>query len=170
MMTNASKLLIKHNQVEFNDAYTYENSSTDSNNHTIPSDERIWVVSFEHWCNINATLQNRRFPLAILIQPETSIKALLSAKELFHNSNAIAFIAINFPTYTDGRGYSLAQSLRSLIQWEGELRAVGDVLIDTLFYLSKCGFDSFLLKKGHDPEAGLSALNTFTNSYQKSYK
>jgi uncharacterized protein (DUF934 family) len=85
------------------------------------------------------------------------------------NSLSITLIAIEFPTYTDGRGFSLAQILRTQLGWLGELRAVGDVLIDTIHYLARCGFDSFLVKEGHDPELALKSFETFTVHYQKSY-
>jgi len=82
---------------------------------------------------------------------------------------AIALIAIDFPIYTDGRGFSLAQIFRNQHGWKGELRAMGDVLIDTIHYLARCGFDSFLVKEGHDPQLALQAFETFTVHYQKSY-
>ncbi|MCV6906162.1 MAG: DUF934 domain-containing protein, partial [Achromobacter xylosoxidans] len=82
----------------------------------------------------------------------------------------IAFIAVDFPVYTDGRGYSLAQLLRTRYQWTGELRAVGDVMIDTIHYQARVGFDSFLVKPGHDPRKALDAFKTFTVHYQKTYR
>jgi len=82
---------------------------------------------------------------------------------------AIDFIAIDFPIYTDGRGYSLAKILRNKFGWKGEIRAVGDVMIDTIHYLASCDFDSFLVKPGHDPKLALEAFETFTVHYQRSY-
>lgn len=58
----------------------------------------------------------------------------------------IPLIAIHFPVFTDGRGYSLARLLRSRHGYRGELRAVGDVLRDQLYFLHRCGFDSFALR------------------------
>lgn len=57
-------------------------------------------------------------------------------------------IAINFPTFYDGRGLSLAVLLRTRFGYRGELRAVGDIRPDLLHYLQRCGFDSFLLAEG----------------------
>jgi len=54
-----------------------------------------------------------------------------------------ALIAVDFPKFTDGRGYSIARLLRDRYNFRGELRAIGDVLRDQLFALSECGFDAF---------------------------
>lgn len=75
-------------------------------------------------------------------------------------------IAIDFPVFTDGRGYSTARLLRERYGYQGEVRAVGDVLIDQLFYLSRCGFDAFSLREDQIIEDALRALKTFSRSYQ----
>ena len=67
---------------------------------------------------------------------------------------AFSLIAVNFPQFTDGRGYSTARLLRERYGWTGELRAIGDVLRDQLFYLTRCGFDSFLLAEGQNVPQG----------------
>jgi uncharacterized protein (DUF934 family) len=77
-------------------------------------------------------------------------------------------VAVNFATLNDGRGYSTARLLRERYGWRGELRAVGDVLRDQLFYLARCGFDAFELKEGADVEEVLAAFNDFSESYQAS--
>ncbi|MBX9716604.1 MAG: DUF934 domain-containing protein [Burkholderiaceae bacterium] len=79
---------------------------------------------------------------------------------------ALDLIAINFPQFTDGRGYSSARLLRERYGWTGELRAMGDIQRDQLHYLSRCGFDAFLLNDGIDPLAALPALNAFSEAYQ----
>ncbi len=77
-------------------------------------------------------------------------------------------VAVNFPQFTDGRAYSTARLLRERYGWQGELRAIGDVQRDQLFYLSRCGFDAFLLNAGQDLQAALSALVDFSEAYQTS--
>src|SRR3982751_4106971 len=77
-------------------------------------------------------------------------------------------VAINFPQFTDGRGYSIARLLRERYGWRGELRAIGDVLRDQLFYLSRCGFNSFDLREGENVQAALAALDDFSEGYQTS--
>jgi uncharacterized protein (DUF934 family) len=61
---------------------------------------------------------------------------------------AAPLIAIEFPNFHDGRGLSLAVLLRTRLGFTGELRAIGDVRPDLLHYLSRCGFDSFVLAEG----------------------
>jgi uncharacterized protein (DUF934 family) len=75
-------------------------------------------------------------------------------------------IAIHFPKFTDGRGYSTARLLRDRYGYRGELRAVGDVQRDQLLYLARCGFDAFALKEGRDPAAALAAFADFSEAYQ----
>ena len=82
--------------------------------------------------------------------------------------NGIAVIAIDFPQFTDGRGYSIARLLRERHGYKGELRAVGEVLRDNLFYLSRCGFDSFALSDSTQLEAALEGLSDFSEGYQAS--
>jgi uncharacterized protein (DUF934 family) len=82
--------------------------------------------------------------------------------------DAFSVIAVNFPQFTDGRGYSTARLLRERYGWKGELRAIGDIQRDQLYYLSRCGFDSFLLNDGLDAQDALSAFNDFSEAYQTS--
>lgn len=80
----------------------------------------------------------------------------------------LPLIAIDFPSFTDGRGYSNARLLRDRFHYRGELRAVGDVLRDQLFYMARCGIDSFALKAGKDIEGALAAFQDFSVTYQPS--
>ena len=77
-------------------------------------------------------------------------------------------VAVNFPTFGDGRGFSTARLLRERYGWKGELRAIGDIFRDQLFYLASCGFDAFVLRKGEDPHEALAGFNVFSESYQAS--
>ncbi len=78
----------------------------------------------------------------------------------------LALIAIEFPKFTDGRGYSVARLLRQRHGFTGELRAVGWVLRDQLYYLERCGFDAFELKAGKPIESALEAFGEFSATYQ----
>lgn len=75
-------------------------------------------------------------------------------------------IAVDFPKFTDGRGYSTATLLRTRYGWRGELRAIGDVLRDQLFFLRRCGFDAFQLRHDQDADAALKSWTPFTDPYQ----
>jgi uncharacterized protein (DUF934 family) len=78
----------------------------------------------------------------------------------------IGLVAVRFGAFTDGRGYSTARLLRQRYGWTGELRAVGDVLRDQMFYLARCGFDTFDLKDGESVADALSGFGDFTEAYQ----
>lgn len=88
------------------------------------------------------------------------------ADTLGDNANKLPLIAINFPTFMDGRGFSTARLLRESFGFEGELRAIGQIIRDQLFYLRRCGFNSFSLADDIDAEAALASLDDFTEAYQ----
>ncbi|VAW04789.1 Oxidoreductase probably involved in sulfite reduction [hydrothermal vent metagenome] len=77
-------------------------------------------------------------------------------------------IAINFPTFMDGRGYSMAKILRDRYGYTKEIRAVGDVMRDQLFYMQRCGFTSYEIKSGKDINDALKGLEDFSVTYQTS--
>lgn len=78
----------------------------------------------------------------------------------------LTLIGVNFPKFTDGRGYSTARLLRERYGYRGEIRAIGDVLHDQLFLLRRCGFDAFAVRADKDIDAALSGLQDFSESYQ----
>lgn len=79
---------------------------------------------------------------------------------------AASLITIPFPSFTDGRGFSLARILRETLKFQGELRATGDILVDQLFYLYRCGFDAFSVADDINFQDVLAALTTFSVTYQ----
>jgi uncharacterized protein (DUF934 family) len=78
----------------------------------------------------------------------------------------LPLIAVDFPQFTDGRGYSTARLLREKYGFKGELRAVGDVLRDQLYYLSASGFNAFVLRADHDAQDAINAFDDFSDNYQ----
>jgi uncharacterized protein (DUF934 family) len=80
----------------------------------------------------------------------------------------LALVAVDFPQFADGRGYSIARLLRERHGYSGELRAVGDVGRDQLFYLARVGFDAFALRDGEDVDGALTAFADFSEAYQAS--
>ncbi len=90
------------------------------------------------------------------------------AEEIGDELHSIPVIALNFPVFTDGRSYSNARELRERFGYRGEIRALGDVLRDQIYYLSRCGFDAFAIRYDQDPEACLRAFEDFRDSYQSS--
>ncbi|HYT48626.1 MAG TPA: DUF934 domain-containing protein [Burkholderiales bacterium] len=82
----------------------------------------------------------------------------------------VARIEVSFPKFGDGRGYSIARLLRERYGYKGELRAVGQITRDLLFFMESCGFDAFELREGEDPHEALAAFEDFSESYQASVK
>lgn len=80
----------------------------------------------------------------------------------------VSVVAIHFPTFTDGRGFSIARKLRDQLDFEGELLATGQFMQDQLFYLKRCGFDAFLVADDADIASMRASLQDFSNSYQAS--
>ena len=78
-------------------------------------------------------------------------------------------IDVSFPKFGDGRGYSIARLLRERHGYRGELRAVGHITRDLLFFMESCGFDAFELREGEDPRAALASFEDFSHSYQRGY-
>ena len=75
-------------------------------------------------------------------------------------------IAVSFPKFSDGRGYSIGRLLRERYGYKGELRAVGEVARDHLHAMEQCGFNSFQMREGEDPQEALAAFGDFSDSYQ----
>ncbi|MGQ0652281.1 MAG: DUF934 domain-containing protein [Betaproteobacteria bacterium] len=80
----------------------------------------------------------------------------------------VARVEVNFPRFGDGRGFSIARLLRERYGYRGELRAVGQVGLDHLYYMEQCGFDAFELREGEDAGEALAAFETFSEGYQTS--
>jgi uncharacterized protein (DUF934 family) len=78
----------------------------------------------------------------------------------------VGLIGIEFSRFSDGRGNSLANILRTRLGWRKEIRAVGDVLIDQIFFMSRCGFDAFALREDQNVARALAALADFPAVYQ----
>jgi uncharacterized protein (DUF934 family) len=97
---------------------------------------------------------------AILIGPTDEVGAL--APHLAR----LSLIVVEFPKIGEGRGYSQARMLRQRFGYAGELRARGALKRDQLYFLARCGFDSFDLDPAEDLQAALGAFNVFSVAYQ----
>ncbi len=87
-------------------------------------------------------------------------------EDLHAKTSELPLIAINFPKFIDGRGYSIARFIRERLNYQGDLRAIGDVLLDQLFFYKRCGFSSFLLREEIETERALAAFGDFSEVYQ----
>ena len=88
------------------------------------------------------------------------------ARALIPHLGRLALIEVAFPKFRDGRGYSSARILREA-GFTGELRAQGDVLVDQIAFMRRCGFDSFAPDKRLDEEDAARAFATWENVYQR---
>ena len=82
--------------------------------------------------------------------------------------NHFPVIALDYPKFTDGRSHSIAYLLRNRLNFKNELRAIGDVLVDQLFYMKRVGFNAFSLRADQSIDTGLRTLNAFSQTYQGS--
>lgn len=82
--------------------------------------------------------------------------------------NHFPVIALDYPKFTDGRSHSIAFLLRNRLGYKNELRAVGDVLVDQLFYMSRVGINAFSLRTDQNIDSALRMLKPFTQTYQGS--
>jgi uncharacterized protein (DUF934 family) len=97
---------------------------------------------------------------AVLVGPSDEIETLAPHLHL------LQLIVVEFPKIGEGRGFSQARLLRQRYGYRGELRARGALKRDQLFFLARCGFDSFDLDPGENLEAALGALDAFSAAYQ----
>ena len=118
------------------------------------------IIPFTYWQASRETFLNRNGHTAICINGDDKIDEVASVASLFD------LIALEFPELKDGRCYSYARLLRERYGFKGELRAVGDVLRDQLFFMKRCGIDSFQLRSDKDMEDALKSFNDFTVKYQ----
>lgn len=110
--------------------------------------------------NAQPQLLERNGKLGVKVSGDTEPDALLPYL------GKLAVIAVEFPKFSDGRGYSLARLLRERHHYKAELRAVGDVLRDQLFFLHRVGFDAFVVREDRCPTDALQSFNDFTVTYQ----
>jgi uncharacterized protein (DUF934 family) len=101
--------------------------------------------------------------IGLLLQADERVEDVADDLEYF------IIIAVNFPKFVDGRGYTTASLLRQRYQYQGELRAVGDILHDQLYYLKRVGFDAWALKDGKSTTYALEkGFAPFSDAYQTS--
>lgn len=119
------------------------------------------IVPLKVWQAQRETLQQRKDIGVWLASDERP-------EDLKGDIGTFAVIAVDFPKFSDGRGYSIAYNLRARLGYTGELRAIGDVLRDQLFYLQRVGFDAFEPRADRSIEDALKGLSDFSEVYQTS--
>jgi uncharacterized protein (DUF934 family) len=122
------------------------------------------IVPLLVWQARRAELDNRTATGTLGIWLADTEGPELIADDLQH----FQVIAIDFPKFANGRGYSSAALLRTRYGYKGELRAIGDVLRDQMFYLARVGFDAFAVRPDRSIDDALQALNDYSVTYQSS--
>ena len=89
-----------------------------------------------------------------------------TATALTDDLGTLSLIAIRFPTFMDGRGFSIARILRERMNFQGEIRAIGNVIQDQMHFLMRCGFNAMDLRAGTNLEAAIESLEDFSEHYQ----
>lgn len=112
------------------------------------------------WCARRDELLARTGEIGVSLAPDFPLESLAGDIHRF------SLIAVEFPKFADGRGYSIASLLRQRYGYRGELRAVGDVGRDQIFYLQRVGFNAFLIPEGRDAEDAMQGLTDFPDTYQ----
>ena len=152
--------LIKHNAVSGDSWQTLVlNEGETAESVALPAGDVIFPLAV--WQARKTEIISCHKRIGLLLQPDDRVEDVAGDLEYF------IVIAVNFPKFVDGRGYSTASLLRQRYHYQGELRAVGDVLHDQLFFMKRVGFDSFALKDGKNAEYALEAAFTvFGDAYQ----
>jgi uncharacterized protein (DUF934 family) len=121
----------------------------------LPSDGAI-LISFARFKAEPDRLSGRNAALGLRLKNTDDARALAD------HVGRIGLIVLDFPKYTDGRAYSQARILREELGYAGELRAVGNVLLDQLLFMQRCGFDAFEMTRPDAELAWRKAVGTFT--------
>lgn len=127
---------------------------------TLPAQDIL--VSLDVWQQQREAILAHPYKKAVLLKPDQHPEVLVE------DVKQLDMIALDFPAFADGRGYSYAALLRQRFGFTGELRATGDVFKDNLFYLKRCGFNSFAVRADKDIHVALQGLQDFSESYQAS--
>ena len=114
------------------------------------------ICNLEQWCHLVDKSGS-----AVQLEPGDALEALLGALE------QIELVVVNFPVFTDGRGFSYARELRER-GYHGEIRAGGHFIRDQLTYLHRCGVNAFQMADEAGLEGALESLQDFSEFYQAS--
>ncbi len=127
-----------------------------------PSTPGSWLYTLPQWQALGGDEALHLGPVGLWLETGQDHEALLPYLA------PLQLIAIHFPSFTDGRGHSLARWLRQHAGYRGELRAVGDVFRDTVHELSRCGFNAFSPRLGENADNLKKGLDLFSDAYQLS--
>lgn len=133
-------------------------------NTEIPNSGKI-IVPLSVFIARKAELQDRmgNNEIGVWVDTHEILEDLVGSES---NLNNLPIIAVHVERFADGRIFSLGTLLRSRYGFKNELRAIGDVLRDQLYFLKRSGFTSYLVRADRSATEALASLNDFTNPYQ----
>ena len=165
-MTSARELtdqrqggVIRQNQLVSEDAWQVVRLDEDGN---LPSYQQPALLPLAEWQALVAAGEGSDH-LAPWLASDTEL-----TPELGEALADAPLLGVDFPNFNDGRGYTIARLMRERFGYQGEIRAIGDVLVDQLHYMSRCGISAFALRDDQYVEDALHALSSFSVSYQTS--
>ena len=134
-------------------------------NTQIPAQGKILLPLAVWLARRDAALEQRmdKGELGIIVATHENLQLLVDSVQ---DINRLPIIAIFVERFADGRIFSLGSILRTRYGYRNELRAIGDVLRDQLFFLKRCGFDSYLIRADRSAQEALSGLQDFQQPYQ----
>jgi uncharacterized protein (DUF934 family) len=118
------------------------------------------IIPFTYWQANREALLERTGQLGVCINGDDD------TDEVAEDLPCFDLLAIEFPAFKDGRGYSHARILRDHYHYQGDIRALGDVLRDQLFYMQRCGITSFCVREDTNIEEAIKGLTDFSVKYQ----
>ena len=148
-------MILRAGDVVVDDWMVLEDGRTDPP----PAGGRV-IVTLARWREERETLLAAHDAVAVLV-PNTA-----DIEEVYAQIADRPLIVLQFPAFTDGRALSQAVVLRKRLGFKGELRAIGDVIRDLVFWLGRCGFDSIVPRHDQNLHACREALREITVAYQ----
>ena len=119
------------------------------------------IVTLDRWqADREALIARGNSGLGIRLESDQHAEDI--AEDLEH----FEVVALDFPVFRDGRAFTTARLLRDRYGYKGELRAVGDVLRDQIFYMHRCGFNAFEVRADRSIDDALKAFDDFSVTYQ----
>jgi uncharacterized protein (DUF934 family) len=127
---------------------------------TLPAGDML--VPLSYWLEHRSELSQQAGQIGVWVDSDEEIETLVD------DLPQLPVVALNFPKFADGRGFSSARLLRDRYDYQGEIRAICNVIQDQLFMLQRCGFSQFSLAPEVDLQAAAKSLSDFSDGYQTS--
>lgn len=119
------------------------------------------IVSLARWLRDHEALLARGTRVGVRLEPDGDLDALIGCE-----LHELWLVELPFASFAEGRGYSQARLLRSRHDFHGDIRASGDVSLDRLAFMERCGFNEFALPEGRDLYDALRAFDEVELRYQ----